>query len=103
VRIAWVTSVPVAAGRRVALGLLWLYRYGVSGLKPPCCRFHPTCSAYAYEAVSRFGLLRGGWLAVRRLSRCHPFYSGPIFDPVPEPMQFGPAVGGSTERTRGEL
>jgi hypothetical protein len=81
---AWLMSVPAAASRQAALGLLWLYRYGISGLKPPCCRFHPTCSAYAYDAVARFGLLRGGWLALCRLCRCHPFYRGPLVDPVPD-------------------
>ncbi len=67
-----------------ALALLWVYRNCVSPLKPPCCRFTPSCSAYAVEAVKRFGVLRGGWLATWRVLRCHPFYRGPLHDPVPE-------------------
>lgn len=65
--------------------LRWLiaaYRYAVSPLLPPSCRFHPSCSAYASEALERHGVLRGGGLAVRRLCRCHPWQSGG-YDPVP--------------------
>jgi putative membrane protein insertion efficiency factor len=59
-----------------------LYRALLSPLLPPLCRFHPSCSAYAMQALEQHGPLRGLWLAVRRLSRCHPFHPGGL-DPVP--------------------
>jgi putative membrane protein insertion efficiency factor len=58
------------------------YRKGISPLKPPVCRFHPTCSAYGLEAIEKYGAARGGWLLVKRLARCQPFSKGG-FDPVP--------------------
>lgn len=64
------------------------YRYGISPLLPPSCRFHPSCSAYAEEAIGRYGAAKGGWLAARRLCRCGPWSRGG-YDPVPER---GPAV-----------
>jgi hypothetical protein len=59
-----------------------VYQWTVSPLLGPACRFHPSCSQYALEAVLRFGVLRGSLLAVKRLARCHPFHPGG-FDPVP--------------------
>jgi putative membrane protein insertion efficiency factor len=70
----------------VAKGLLLLirfYRAAISPMLPPACRYTPTCSAYAEEAVRRFGAARGSWLALRRLGRCHP-WGGSGYDPVPE-------------------
>jgi hypothetical protein len=68
---------------RAALSVLRFYRNVISPLRPPSCRYSPTCSAYAVEAIERFGVGRGGWLALRRLLRCHPFHQGG-HDPVPE-------------------
>ena len=63
--------------------LLRAYRYFVSPLLPAACRFHPSCSAYAEQALREHGALSGGWLAARRLCRCGPWHPGG-FDPVPE-------------------
>lgn len=63
-------------------GLIRAYQLFISPLLPPRCRFYPTCSTYALEAVDRYGAGRGGWLAVRRLAKCHPFHPGGL-DPVP--------------------
>jgi putative membrane protein insertion efficiency factor len=71
----------------LALGLIRLYQLTLSPLLPPSCRFEPTCSRYGYEAISRFGFFKGGWLAVKRLSRCQPFHPGG-YDPVPEEFKF---------------
>jgi uncharacterized protein len=62
--------------------LAWLWQVGPSRLIPPTCRYQPSCSAYAIEAWTRYGALKGSWLAVRRLLRCHP-WGGCGFDPVP--------------------
>ena len=67
---------------RILLILIRFYRRAISPGLPPSCRFTPTCSAYAEEAVTRYGAARGGWLALRRLLRCHPF-GGSGYDPVP--------------------
>lgn len=69
--------------KRVLLALIRFYRKCISPLFPPCCRFTPTCSKYALEAVEKYGPWRGGFLAVKRFLRCHPFYKGDFFDPVP--------------------
>lgn len=68
--------------KRLVLALIRLYQRGISPLLPPSCRFVPTCSHYTYEAISRYGVLKGGWLGLKRLSRCHPFHPGG-YDPVP--------------------
>ena len=68
--------------KTILLFLIRFYRRRISPLFPPCCRFYPTCSAYALEAVTRYGALKGGWLALRRILKCHPFHPGG-YDPVP--------------------
>ena len=69
--------------KTIFLALIRFYRKYISPCKPPCCRFVPTCSEYAYEAISKYGALKGGLLALWRLLRCNPFNNGGIFDPVP--------------------
>lgn len=64
------------------LGLIWIYRRCVSPLFPPVCRYTPTCSQYAVEAIKKHGPLKGGWLAFKRILRCNP-WGGSGFDPVP--------------------
>lgn len=80
---------PIPAVRRSAspiaralLGALRFYRMAISPVRPPCCRYTPSCSAYAVEAIEVHGAARGSWLALRRLLRCHPFHAGG-HDPVP--------------------
>jgi putative membrane protein insertion efficiency factor len=67
--------------RRVLISLLKIYKVAISPLLPPSCRFVPTCSEYAREAIERYGALRGIWMGLRRLLRCHPFHPGG-YDPV---------------------
>lgn len=71
--------------KTVLLALIRFYRSCISPMRPPCCRFIPTCSEYALEAVEKYGALKGGWLAVRRISKCHPFHRQKSieYDPVP--------------------
>ena len=68
--------------KTVLIALVRFYRYAISPMLGRNCRFHPTCSEYAIEAVQRHGALRGGWLAAKRVGRCHPFNPGG-YDPVP--------------------
>lgn len=68
--------------RRLVLGLIRFYQVAISPWTPPACRYTPSCSAYAHEAVARHGVGRGAWLGLRRLLRCHPF-GGSGYDPVP--------------------
>ena len=68
--------------KRAALWLIRFYRVSISPLHRPCCRFIPTCSAYALEAVEKYGLLKGGFLSIKRILRCNPLFKGG-YDPVP--------------------
>ena len=69
--------------KRLFLLLIRFYQKCISPYTPPSCRFTPTCSAYAYTAIQKYGALKGGYLALRRLLRCNPFHKGDYFDPVP--------------------
>ena len=69
--------------KRLLLRAIRFYQRFVSPAFPARCRFRPTCSAYAYEAIQKYGALKGGWLALRRLLRCNSFYKGDLYDPVP--------------------
>lgn len=67
--------------KRLVIFFIIIYRKFISPLMPPSCRFYPTCSQYAIEAISRYGVIKGGWLSVKRLMKCHPFHPGG-YDPV---------------------
>ena len=64
------------------MGLIRLYQQTISRVLPSSCRFYPSCSQYGYEAIQKYGALRGSWMAVKRIGRCHPFNPGG-YDPVP--------------------
>ncbi len=68
--------------RRLALKLIRGYQVAISPMLPPSCRYVPTCSEYGFEAIERYGIVKGGWMAIRRIGRCHPFAKGG-HDPVP--------------------
>ncbi|MBS0017218.1 MAG: membrane protein insertion efficiency factor YidD [Arthrospira sp. PLM2.Bin9] len=68
--------------KRILIGLIRGYKSLISPVLPPACRFYPTCSEYAMEAIDRFGIFRGGWMAIARILRCHPLHPGG-YDPVP--------------------
>ena len=69
--------------KKLLLCLIRFYRNHISPCTPAACRFTPNCSQYAQEAITKYGALKGSWLALRRLLRCHPFYKGDPYDPVP--------------------
>ena len=75
--------------KKPLLALIHFYRVAISPLKPPTCRFYPTCSAYGLEAIQRFGAFKGSWLTIRRILKCHPFHPGGV-DLVPEKKGGGP-------------
>lgn len=67
---------------RLALGLIKLYQNTISKILPSVCRFQPTCSQYALEAIKKYGFIRGSWMGAKRITRCNPFTEGG-YDPVP--------------------
>ena len=70
--------------KHILIALVKFYRKYISPLTPPTCRYVPTCSQYALEALEKYGALKGGWLVVKRICRCHPFHKGhDFYDPVP--------------------
>ena len=69
--------------KKAMLKLIRFYMYRISPACPPRCRYYPTCSVYAYQAINKYGALKGGWLAFKRLMRCHPFSKHDYYDPVP--------------------
>ena len=72
--------------RKIFVAIIRIYQYAISPFIPPHCRYTPTCSTYAVEAISRFGIFRGGWLAMKRIGRCHPWHDSG-YDPVPEKIE----------------
>ena len=69
--------------KKLLLLMISAYQKTVSPYTPSRCRFTPTCSAYAYEAIQKYGAVKGAYLALRRLMKCHPFHKGDYYDPVP--------------------
>ncbi len=69
--------------KKLMLALIRFYQRRISPTRPPRCRYYPTCSEYAFQAIGKYGALKGGALAARRLCRCHPFSKRDYFDPVP--------------------
>lgn len=73
---------PDNIGQRILIGAIRFYQMTISRTLPPSCRFYPSCSEYTLQAVTKYGVFKGGWLGVKRISRCHPFHPGG-YDPVP--------------------
>ncbi len=70
--------------RRIFIAVIRFYQRAISPYFPACCRYRPTCSEYAVTAITRFGVIKGGWMAIKRIHRCSPFFEGG-YDPVPLP------------------
>lgn len=68
--------------KRLLLGIIHFYQRWISPLKPPSCRFYPTCSSYGLQAIDKYGIVKGVWLIILRIGKCHPFHPGG-YDPVP--------------------
>lgn len=86
---------------KAALAALRIYKVYLSFLFAGSCRFEPTCSRYAYEAIERFGVMRGSWLGLKRLLRCHPLSRKFGYDPVPEKTEGEALINGGTEQEAG--
>ncbi|MEH7298854.1 membrane protein insertion efficiency factor YidD [Neobacillus drentensis] len=69
--------------KKFFISIIRFYQIVISPIKPPTCRFYPTCSHYGLEAIQRFGAFKGGWLTLKRILKCHPFHPGGL-DPVPD-------------------
>jgi uncharacterized protein len=69
-------------GKRIALGFIRVYQWVLSPMLGSNCRYYPSCSHYTYDAVAKYGVLKGGWMGLRRIGRCHPWHAGG-YDPVP--------------------
>lgn len=69
--------------QKLMLKMIRFYQKKISPAFPPRCRYCPTCSSYAVQAITKYGAIKGGWLTFKRLMRCHPFSKHPYFDPVP--------------------
>ncbi len=93
-------SVPPPAVK-AALAALRIYKVYLSAHMPGGCRFEPTCSMYAYQAIERFGVMRGTWLGLKRLLRCHPLSRKFGYDPVPEKVEAETANSGGADRDAG--
>ena len=72
----------LSVAQRIVLWLIRFYQHTISPMLGSNCRFYPTCSHYTYEAIAKYGVLKGGWMGLRRIGRCHPWHAGG-FDPVP--------------------
>lgn len=83
---------------RVVIFLVELYRHTISPLRLPTCRFTPTCSQYAVDALTEYGLIRGGWLTVIRLGKCGPWHRGG-WDPIPERRPHAPGAEDNERRS----
>jgi len=68
--------------KKILLSLILFYRKHISPALPPSCRFLPTCSDYAMQAITKYGAAKGSWLAIKRVAKCHPFYKGDLYDPL---------------------
>jgi len=79
----------LAMFRLLFILIIKFYQKCISPIKPPTCRFYPTCSHYGLEAVQRFGAIKGGWLTIKRIAKCHPFHPGGV-DLVPEKTKSTP-------------